>query len=133
MFEWRWKNLNSCDPNIKCVLKCALDISCLEMDVYLLLLKNPGSDVETLAELLDKDESTIYKALRNLMEKNLVKRDYRILRGGGYKYLYYPVQFEEFKRVAKRALEEWFKNFDEMMRSFEDLDKEELVNVAVMR
>ncbi len=125
--------MNSCDPNIKCVLKCALDISCLEMDVYLLLLKNPGSDVETLAELLNKDESTIYKALRNLMEKNLVKRDYRILRGGGYKYLYYPVQFEEFKRIAKRALEEWFKNFDEMMRSFEDLDKEELVNVAVMR
>ncbi len=133
MFEWRWKNLNSCDPNIKCVLKCALDISCLEMDVYLLLLKNPGSDVETLAELLDKDESTIYKALRNLMEKNLVKRDYRILRGGGYKYLYYPVQFEEFKRIAKKALEEWFKNFDEMMRSFEDLDREEFVNVAVVR
>ncbi len=125
--------MNSCDPNIKCVLKCALDISCLEMDVYLLLLKNPGSDVETLAELLNKDESTIYKALRNLMEKNLVKRDYRILRGGGYKYLYYPVQFEEFKRIAKRALEEWFKNFDEMMRSFEELDREELVNVAVMR
>ena len=125
--------MNSCDPNIKCVLKCALDISCLEMDVYLLLLKNPGSDVETLAELLGKDESTIYKALRNLMEKNLVKRDYRILRGGGYKYLYYPVQFEEFKRIAKKALEEWFKNFDNMMRSFEELDRDELVNVAVMR
>ncbi len=125
--------MNSCDPNIKCVLKCALDISCLEMDVYLLLLKNPGSDVEALAELLSKDESTIYKALRNLMDKNLVKRDYRILRGGGYKYLYYPVQFEEFKRLARKALEEWFKNFDNMMRSFEDLDKEEFVNVAVMR
>ncbi len=123
----------SCEPHVRCVLKCALDISCLDMNIYLFLLKNPGNDVEYLAETLQKDESTVYKSLRNLMDKGLVRREYRILKGGGYKYLYYPVEFEEFKRIARKSLEEWFKNFDEMMKSFEELDKEELVNVAVMQ
>ncbi len=65
----------TCSPDLKCVLKCALNISCLEMDVYLILLKNPGLDVETIARELEKDESTVYKALRNLMERGLVKRE----------------------------------------------------------
>lgn len=123
----------SCEPHLKCVLKCALDISCLDMDIYLLLLKNPGNDVEFVAESLKKDESTVYKSLRNLMDKGLVKREYRILKSGGYKYLYYPVEFEEFKRIARKSIDEWFKNFESMLKSFEELEKEELINVAVMQ
>ncbi|WP_290623173.1 MULTISPECIES: helix-turn-helix domain-containing protein [unclassified Archaeoglobus] len=123
----------SCEPHLKCVLKCALDISCLDMDIYLLLLKNPGNDVEFVAESLKKDESTVYKSLRNLMDKGLVKREYRILKSGGYKYLYYPVEFEEFKRIARKSIDEWFKNFESMLKSFEELEKEELIDVAVMQ
>jgi predicted transcriptional regulator len=103
------------------------------MDIYLLLLKNPGNDVEFVAESLKKDESTVYKSLRNLMDKGLVKREYRILKSGGYKYLYYPVEFEEFKRIARKSIDEWFKNFESMLKSFEELEKEELIDVAVMQ
>ena len=123
----------SCEPHLKCVLKCALDISCLDMDIYLLLLKNPGSDVEFVAEALKKDESTVYKSLRNLMDKGLVKREYRILKSGGYKYLYYSVDFEEFKRIVRKSLDEWLKNFESMLKSFEELEKDGLINVAAMQ
>ncbi|MBO8180720.1 MAG: winged helix-turn-helix transcriptional regulator [Archaeoglobus sp.] len=123
----------SCSPNLKCVLKCALNISCLEMDIYLILLKNPGLDVETISKELEKDESTVYKALRNLMDRGLVRREYRILKGGGYKYLYYPRDFEEFKKIAREAMEEWFKNFDMMIRDIERVEKEEFASIAVVR
>ncbi|AAB89428.1 conserved hypothetical protein [Archaeoglobus fulgidus DSM 4304] len=123
----------TCSPDLKCVLKCALNISCLEMDVYLILLKNPGLDVETIAKELEKDESTVYKALRNLMERGLVKREYRILKGGGYKYLYFPKDFEEFKKIAKDAMEEWFRHFDSMIKDIEKVDKEELASFAIVR
>ena len=123
----------SCSPNLKCVLKCALNISCLEMDIYLILLKNPGLDVETISKELEKDESTVYKALRNLMDRGLVRREYRILKGGGYKYLYYPRDFEEFKKIAREAMEEWFKNFDVMIRDIERVEKEEFASIAVVR
>jgi predicted transcriptional regulator len=123
----------TCSPDLKCVLKCALNISCLEMDVYLILLKNPGLDVESLAKEIDKDESTVYKALRNLMEKELVKREYRILKGGGYKYLYFPKDFDEFKRIAREAMEEWFKLFDNMIKDIEKVDKEDFASLAIVR
>lgn len=122
----------SCDPDLKCVLKCALNISCLDMDIYLILLKNPGTDVEFIAEALQKDESTIYKSLRNLMDRGLVKREYRILKSGGYKYLYYPIEFEEFKKIARKALDEWFRNFEAMLESFEELEKDEFASIPVM-
>jgi len=123
----------SCSPNLKCVLKCALNISCLEMDIYLILLRNPGLDVETISKELEKDESTVYKALRNLMDRGLVRREYRILRSGGYKYLYYPADFEEFKKIAREAMEEWLKNFDTMIKDIEKVEKEELASLAVVR
>uniref|UniRef100_A0A7C3MC55 TrmB family transcriptional regulator n=1 Tax=Archaeoglobus fulgidus TaxID=2234 RepID=A0A7C3MC55_ARCFL len=122
-----------CNPNLKCVLKCALNVSCLEMDVYLLLLKNPGLDVETVSKELEKDESTVYKALRNLMQRGLVKREYRILKSGGYKYLYYPADFEEFKKVAREAMEDWFRNFEIFIKDIERVDKEELLSLAAAR
>lgn len=122
----------SCDPNLKCVLKCALDISCLEMDIYLILLKNPGTDIEFIAETLQKDNNTIYKSLRSLVDKGLVKREYRILKSGGYKYLYYPIEFEEFKKIARKSLDEWFRNFEAILRSFEELKKDEFVNLPAV-
>ncbi len=96
-----------CDRNLKCILKCAFGISCLEMEVYFTLLKNPGLDVSMIAEKLGKDNSSVYKALKNLMDRGLVKREYRILRGGGYKYVYKAADFDKFKGVAVRMLGRW--------------------------
>jgi len=122
----------SCSPNLKCVLKCALNLTCLEMDIYLLLLRNPGMDVEAIAREVEKDESTVYKALRNLMEREFVKREYRILKSGGYKYLYYPRDFEEFKKIAREAVEEWYKNFENMVRDIEKVEKDQMASLALM-
>lgn len=44
--------------------------------------------VESLPNILGKDRSTIYKSLKKLMDMGLVKRDVRILRSGGYKYIF---------------------------------------------
>ncbi len=96
-----------CDRNLKCILKCAFGISCLEMEVYLTLLKSPELDVSTIAEKLGKDNSSVYKALKNLMDRGLVKREYRILRGGGYKYVYKAVDFDKFKEITVRMLKRW--------------------------
>jgi len=110
----------ACSQHLRCILKCALDLSCLEMHVYLALIKYPGSDVEFLAEKLGRDSNTIYKALRNLMEKGLVKREYRILRSGGYKYIYKPIEFDEFKKIALEKLERWIREVNKVLELVEN-------------
>lgn len=117
----------SCNPHVKCILKCALDLSCLEMETYLELLRNPGVDVETLAENLKRDYSTVYKALKNLMDRGFVKREYRILRGGGFKYIYKPIDFNEFKKIASERLNTWIKDVTGILDSIGFLEEKDLL------
>ena len=118
-----------CEHHLRCTLKCALDLSCFEMDVYAELLKRSPISVDDLAEILGKDKSTVYKALQNLLEKGFVKREYRILRGGGYKYLYKPVPFDEFRKEMLKNLNEWVKQLVDFLDRLEKLSREELVQL----
>jgi len=120
-----------CDEHIRCILKCAFDVSCFEMEVYLALLKKNPATVDELAEVLEKDKSTVYKSLQKLLEKGLVVRDYRILRSGGYKYLYRPVQFEDFKVKMMKAIEQWAKSLTEFLHSIESFEKEKFENLIL--
>jgi len=79
------------------------------MDVYIAVLRRPGSSVDEIAERLEKDKSAVYKALQNLMRRGFVAREYRILKNGGYKYIYKPTPFEEFRREVLKSINEWSK------------------------
>lgn len=116
-----------CKPHVKCIVKCALDATCLEMNAYLELLKRSGTDIETLAGELGKDDNTVYKALKGLMDKGLVRRDYRILRNGGYKHIYTPLPFEEFKKVTKERLEKWINDVANILELVENMDENEFI------
>ncbi len=120
-----------CEEHLRCTLKCAFDISCFEMDVYAELLKRGKASVDEIAEVLERDKSTVYKALQNLLEKGLVTREYKILRGGGYKYLYKPVSVEDLKREMSRAISRWVKELMDFLDSLEEMDREKLVQSFV--
>ncbi len=120
-----------CEEHLRCTLKCAFDISCFEMDVYAELLKRGKASVDEIAEVLERDKSTVYKALQNLLEKGLVTREYKILRGGGYKYLYKPVSVEDLKREMSKAISRWVKELMDFLDSLEEMDREKLVQSFV--
>lgn len=101
------------------------------MDVYAVLLKNNPASVEELAEILQKDRSTVYKSLQNLLEKGLVEREYRILRGGGYKYLYKPIPFEKFKEEILKNIKEWANKLIDALEEIEKLSKEEIEDLLI--
>lgn len=122
-----------CDEHLKCILKCAFDVTCFEMEIYTTLLKKNPMTVEDLSEILKKDKSTVYKSLQRLLEKGLIERDYRILRSGGYRYLYKPIPFEDFKVKMTKALEQLTKSLTEFIQLVEKLDKERFEETIAMR
>lgn len=115
-----------CDENLRCTLKCALEISCLDMEVYIALLNKSPATIEEISELIRKDKSSVYKSLQKLMEKGLVERDYRILRSGGYRYLYKPIPFQEFKEIMMKSLESWSRKLMESIAKIEKMNKNEI-------
>lgn len=122
-----------CDEHLKCTLKCAFDITCFDVEVYSTLLKRGTATVEDIADTLHKDKSTVYKSLQKLLEKGLVERDYRILRSGGYRYLYKPVPFDEFKSKMVKAIENWAKSLTEFIHSIDKFEKERLESLIATK
>jgi len=106
--------------NIMC---CIFDIKPLDVAVYLTLLKNGPSKVSNVAQLLNRDRSTIQRSMQNLIRAGLVRRKQVNLRKGGYFYRYEAIPFNELRYKILETIEEWRK---EVRRWIEEMDREEL-------
>ncbi len=107
------------EPTFSQILKCVLGITPSEVEVYLTLFRHPESGVDEIAEIINKDKSGVYRSLQSLLEKGLVRRDYRILKQGGYKYLYRPVSIEKLKEKLKGELRLWYEKLNQIVDGFE--------------
>jgi len=96
--------MQKCSPS-SCLLACVLGLNCSEAEVYLALLDKSFADVDEIAKTVGKDKTTVYRALQSLTEKGLVAKEYRILRSGGYKYIYKPIPIDDLKDIVMNRVE----------------------------
>ncbi|HIQ38791.1 MAG TPA: hypothetical protein EYH53_02155 [Methanothermococcus okinawensis] len=106
--------------NIMC---CIFNIKPLDVAVYFILLKNGPSKVSRVAELLNRDRSTIQRSVQNLINVGLVRRKQVNLRKGGYFYRYEAIPFNEVRCKLLRTMEEWC---DQVRRWIDDIDNKDL-------
>ena len=106
--------------NIMC---CIFNIKPLDVAVYLTLLRNGPSKVNTIAEMLNRDRSTIQRSMQNLIKADLVKRKQVNLRKGGYFYRYEAVPFNDVKSKILKTIEGWC---NEVKMWVGDIDNREL-------
>ncbi|AIY90212.1 helix-turn-helix domain-containing protein [Geoglobus acetivorans] len=118
MDEEKLRELFSSETTFQNILKCILNLTPSEIEVYLALHEHPNTGVDELAEIIGKDRSGVYRSLHSLMEKGLVEREYRILKHGGYKYLYVPISIDVLKDRLRAELENWFNKLNEVVEKF---------------
>ncbi len=116
--DWPTGLFETSEPDFEHIVKCVLKLTISELEVYLSLIENPGVGVDELSEIMGKDRSGVYRSLQTLLEKGLVKREYRILKHGGYKYIYNPIDVEILKSILREELEKWFKKLNEVVEKF---------------
>lgn len=95
------------EPSFRHVLSCVFGIQEHESRTYLVLLDNPGSTVEELAEKLDRDRSNVNRSLTTLLDKRLAERERRLLDPGGYVYQYTATPLPEAKELMHHTLDQW--------------------------
>ncbi len=100
--------MQRCSP-ISCLLACVLGLNCGEAEVYYSLLNKGFADVDEIAKTVGKDKTTVYRALQSLSEKGLVRREYRILKSGGYKYFYKPIPINDLEGLVLKKVEEFLR------------------------
>lgn len=91
----------------------------LETTTYFRLVEDPGMRVERLAEVLDRDRSTAHRAVQALVEAELVRRETRPLEGGGYCYVYHPVDPDHVAARIEARLRAFEDAVQEMVDRFE--------------
>jgi predicted transcriptional regulator len=108
------------EPGFQDVLTCVFGIQRHEARTYDVLLDNPGSTVEELAEKLDRDRSNVNRSLSTLREKGLAHRERRLLDGGGHVYQYKPTPLPEARELMHDTLDAWANYVHERIDDFGD-------------
>ncbi|WP_284012653.1 helix-turn-helix domain-containing protein [Halobaculum litoreum] len=108
------------DPSFGHVMACVFGIQEHESRTYLRLLENPGSTVEELADVLDRDRSNVNRSLTTLLEKGLAERERRLLDPGGYVYQYTATPLPEAKELLHEALDKWAETVHGVIEAFGD-------------
>lgn len=102
------------------VMSCVFGIHGREVRTYLTLLDRPGSTVEELADALDRDRSNVNRSLSRLLDRELVRRERRLLDPGGYVYQYTAAPLPETKQRLHDALDEWVDRVHNRIDHFEE-------------
>lgn len=102
------------------LIKCAFDINKTSYKILFFLMKKSGNDLssedskkKTVSEIANKvnlQRSSVQKALKELLNKDLIKRSQMNLEKGGYIYFYYSIDKNEIKKRISALLEEWHTN-----------------------
>ena len=110
------------DPSFQHVMACVFGIQEHESRTYLVLLDNPSSTVEELAEVLDRDRSNVNRSLTTLLDKGLAQRERRLLDPGGYVYQYTATPLPEAKELLHDALDQWVETVHGAIDAFGEED-----------
>ena len=108
--------------NFKCddVAKCILGLKALDLDSYKALLVHGTTTAEKLGELLNRERSTAYRSLQNLISCGLVYRETRSIDVGGYYYEYVAIDPCEMKKMIQSNIDEWHEKMTNIVDNIDE-------------
>lgn len=112
--------------NCKCddVARCVLGLKNLDLLAYKKLFERGPMTAEELGNLLQRERSTAYRSLQNLIVVGLVYRETRSIQVGGYYYEYVAISPVQFKQMLKQNIDDWYSKMEKLLDDFE----QELLN-----
>ena len=91
------------------IIKKILNLRDLDVVVYKNLLRlGRKARVNDLSHIIKKDRSTVQRSLNRLVKAGLCRKEKRIMRNGGYYYIYSVKEAEEIRDIIEKCLEEWY-------------------------
>jgi predicted transcriptional regulator len=96
--------------DFKCddIAKCILGLKTIDIDSYKVLAIKGPMTAERLGELLNRERSTAYRSLQNLMTCGLIHRETRTIKDGGYYYEYKALEPARLKDMVQVNIDQWY-------------------------
>ena len=112
---------------LESIMCCIFGIKTFDVMVYFTLLNNGALRVNDIAELLNRDRSTIQRSVQSLVNAGLVRRKQINLKEGGYYYIYEAIPFSEVKNIIKDTMEKWCSEVKEWI---DEMNEEDLKKIT---
>ncbi|MEF8848731.1 MAG: helix-turn-helix domain-containing protein [Candidatus Thermoplasmatota archaeon] len=109
------------EGNITCkdAIKCIFNLNNLDIKVYQKLKKNKNTRADKLAEILQKERSTVYRSLQKLNKCGLCIKKTKTIKKGGYFHEYKTENIEKIKEEAQKCLDEWYQTMKNKIKKLD--------------
>jgi predicted transcriptional regulator len=106
------------------LLSCLYNLKPTDLEVLLTLAKNTDATLDEIAGKVQRDRSSVHRILSKLLSANLVTKQSKTIKGGGYYHTYSMVEPEQIKKHAKERVKEITDSLELLIDRFElDLQK----------
>ena len=106
------------------LLTCLYNLKPSDLEILLALAKNEDSTLDQIAKIVKKDRSSAHRCLSKLVSINLVNKQSKSLKGGGYYHTYAMLDPATIKKHALERVKEITESLEALVDSFElDLQK----------
>ena len=101
------------------LLTCLYNLKPSDLEVLLALAKNENATLDQIAKIVQKDRSSVHRCLSKLVSINLVSRQSKSLKGGGYYHTYTMLDPALIKKHAIERVKEITESLQSLIDSFE--------------
>jgi predicted transcriptional regulator len=101
------------------LLSCLYNLKPTDIEVLRTVAKTPNATLDDIAEKVQRDRSSVHRCLSKLLSANIVTKETKTIKGGGYYHTYTMVEPEQIKKHAKERVKEITESLDGLIDSFE--------------
>ncbi len=101
------------------LLICLYNLKPTELEVLLVVARNENATIDHIAKIVQKDRSSVHRCLSKLVSLNLVSKQSKTLRAGGYYHTYAMVEPALIKKHARERVREINESLGALIDSFE--------------
>ena len=105
------------------VLSCLFGLNSLETEIYFFLL-GKEMDIKTLASVVERERSVVYRSLQKLIYSNLCRKKKKVFPRGGYYFVYSSVEPEKVKEFILKKLKRMEEHLQMVLGEFEEKVRE---------
>jgi len=106
------------------------DLSPLDMDVLVILVKNTSSKankksltLEGISKDANRDKTSVFRSLQKLVNLGICNKEAKTQKGGGLYHVYSAIDIQIFKMETEKKVKELEASFRRILRQFEkDMD-----------
>jgi predicted transcriptional regulator len=101
------------------LLICLYNLKPIDLEMLLAVAKNPQATLDQIATTVQRDRSSVHRCLSKLLTANLIVKQSKTLKGGGYYHAYSIVEPAKIIEQTKTRVKEVTDSLNSLLETFE--------------